>query len=218
MPDTTAPPHEAVRQTYLAAASIAVDLVASPDVGAAWDRPSILPGYRVGGLAAHLGRALVTVDTYLAAPPPEPAAPRVDAVRYFVAALAEHDPVASAFHGAVRERSEQAAAAGPRSVADGLRAVHDRLAARALDLAQPLSVFDGMAITLGDYLRTRLVELTVHGADLADSVDRPRPSFAPDAWAVAARVVAEVALARHPPDRVTMALARADRSPAVPAF
>ena len=218
MTDTTAPPPEAVRQTYLAAASVAVDLVASPGVGAAWGRPSILPGYRVGGLAAHLGRALITVDTYLAAPPPPPSAPLVDAPTYFVTALGDHDPVAGAFHAAVRERSEAAAAGGHASVAGGLRAVLDRLTAGPLDLARSLSVLDGLAISLGDYLRTRLVELTVHGVDLADSVDAPRPPFAPDAWAVAARVVTEVALARNAPERVTMALARADRCPAAPAF
>ena len=51
----------------LQAGRVAADLVDSPAVRQHWDAPSILVGYRVGGLCGHLARAVETMETYLSA-------------------------------------------------------------------------------------------------------------------------------------------------------
>lgn len=203
---------------YLRAGRAAIDLIAGEAVGRRWLEPSVLPGYRVGGLAAHLGRSLMTVDTYLDAEAPPAHAPRVDAAGYFVAALGDHDPVDSDFHAAVRARGEAAADAGQRALVAELEAVLARLAAHRLDVDQPMAVLGGTVMTLGEYLRTRLVELAVHTVDLADSVGAPAPDLGTSVWRIVAAVLADIAARRHDPRAVALGLARSDRYPAVPAL
>jgi hypothetical protein len=55
---------------YIAAPAPAREVIATPEVAAAWGEPSALRKLTVRGLAGHLARAVVTVSDYLAAPPP----------------------------------------------------------------------------------------------------------------------------------------------------
>lgn len=66
-----------------AAASQTAELIADPVVARRWHDESVLTGYRVGGLAAHLARAVETIPTYLAADAPAPDTVFVDAVGYY---------------------------------------------------------------------------------------------------------------------------------------
>src|SRR5688572_29866014 len=69
-----------------AAARTAVELLSDPAVERDWTEPSVLDGYRVGGLAAHLVRAIETIRQYGEADPPPPGAVLVDAAGYYTAA------------------------------------------------------------------------------------------------------------------------------------
>jgi Mycothiol maleylpyruvate isomerase N-terminal domain len=202
----------------VAAAGVAVQLVAEPVVGHRWDEPSILAGYRIGGLAAHLVRAIETIRAYLDADPPDSDVALVDAVGYYAIALGAHDPLGSDFHAAVRSRGERRVEAGHAALVEGAAAALAWLETATLPPDRPVSVLDGIAIALDDYLDSRLVELVVHGDDLAASVGLATPAFAVDAWSVAANMLAGLTLRRHPPAAVALALARPERHPAVGAF
>lgn len=207
-----------VAAVFLQTADVAATLVAHPNVAARWHEPAALHEYTTGALAAHLGRAVVTVDIYRHADPPPRTAPLVHAVEYFVAALGDHDPIDSDVHIGVRRRAGEVADAGPSTVAAEVRRTVDRLVVSGLDPNQHVAVFDGMAMRLGDYLRTRLVELVVHTSDLARSVNVPEPALPDSAWRVAADVVTGVAIARNGARAVALGLTRADSFPRPRAF
>lgn len=203
---------------FLETGAIAVEFVATDAVASAWSEPSRLHGYSVGGLAAHLGRAITTVEEYLDTDPPPPSAPTVDAPGYFVAVLGDHDPIDSEFHGRVRERGERSARAGHGHLVASLRGSLDRLRDGRLEADRSVIVRSGLAIRLADYLKTRLVELTVHADDLAGSVGESPPDFGEEVWRTVATVVAAAAIERNGARVAALSLARPDDTPRVGAF
>jgi len=116
-----------LKALYLNSCSTVLDLIARAEVDEQWSSASVLPELSVGGLAAHLGRALLTVDAYLQGDVPPKDAAQVDAAGYFLAALGDHDPVTSELHQGVRQRGESAAEGGQQSVLESLGAVFERL-------------------------------------------------------------------------------------------
>lgn len=115
----------------------------------------------------------------------------------------------------VRERGDQTAAHGPEVLAATVRDTTERLAANLVGdaLSQPVRVLDGHTITVERYLATRLVELVVHGDDLAVSVD-VELAASPDACRTVAGILAETAARRGGELAAVRALARRERHPA----
>ncbi len=210
------------RQHYLDAAAAAIELVRSDAVASAWDLPSALDEYDVGALAAHVGRAIFTLEIYLAEPEPDPAslpaAGVLDAAGYYAAVLGDADPVDSDLHRGVRQRSAAAAAAGHATLVADLERSLD--AQRALDLHPDrlIAVLDGVVVRIRDYYVTRLVELLVHTDDLASSVGVRAPVAPSGAWELLAPVVQQIALARHGARGVVLGLARPERHGPLGAF
>ncbi len=214
-------------ETFLETAETAIDLVATPACATHWDQDSVLDGYRVGALAAHLGRAIGTVSTYLRASdplagvPPEAGGDTLDAAGYFTRALVDHDPVDSDFHRRVRERGVEAAKVGPDLVVAGLRTALDDVRS---ELTAPgvvdrhVEVIGGLVMRLGEYLDTRLVELCVHIDDLAASLDSPAPPLPAAAWDRVAVAVVDVAARRHGAAALAMSLARTERTTRLSVF
>lgn len=209
---------DAVTTMFFEAAEAAADLIERPAVAARWDTPSALPGYGVGALAAHLARGVHTVEIYLAAEPPAPGSPCLSAGEYFAAALGDHDPRDSEFHAQVRRRGEDEAAAGRQAVAERLRATIAGLRADELDVDRPVAVIGGLVMDLGGYLETRLVELAVHSADLAESVGEAAPTYESDVWGTVANAVVATGMARSGPRALALALARPERHGPFEAF
>lgn len=206
------PVHPAV-----AVAAQTAELIADPAVARRWDGASALVGYRVGGLAAHLARAVETIPTYLGAEAPTSDAAFVDAAGYYTAVLGAHDPIDSDFHRAVRLRGESRVDAGHDALVTDVRAAAAWLAEHPIDLDQPIAVLAGTAMRLGAYLDTRLIEMVIHGHDLASSVGIATPAYADEAWNVAAQVLAATTIARHGAQALALALARPEGS-AIGAF
>lgn len=181
--------------TFLTCARAAHDLLRSRHVADAWDHESALPGYTVGGLAGHLGRAVLTVGGYLdqhvAAGDP------VGADDYFVQVLEGHHPVESELHRAVRSRGVETAAAGPAGLATDIDRAIEKLDER---LGEPgattrrIRVLGDTCMTVDDYLRTRIVELVVHIDDLSTSLDLPVPELPETAYTVCTDVLARIAV------------------------
>ena len=209
----------AVRALYLATAGVAADLLERREVADRWDDPSVLDRMTVGDLAAHLGRSVLLVGTYLDGDEPQDPDP-LDAARYFGVFTGSTD-LDNSLNTGVRERSRAEAAPGPVGVAAGVRAALDALPERLRTepATRRVAAFGGRAITLDEFLRTRLVELCVHVEDLGLSVGLgpgvdPADDVADlpdDALAHAVDVLVGAARARHGDAAVLRALARRER-------
>ena len=198
-----------IRNLYLDAARVAAELVAHPSVAEQWNRESVLPQLQVSGLAGHLARSVLQVEAYLDAGAPD--APPVTAGEYY-AALPGLGDLDSDLNVGVRMRGEEMAVDGPGPLAERTAAALARLQAR-LPSEPPEHRVEAMGRVLGvdEYLKTRLVEITVHIDDLALSVGLSPPEAPAGAHAVAIETLVEVATLRHGALAVLRALARRER-------
>ncbi|HYP23782.1 MAG TPA: maleylpyruvate isomerase N-terminal domain-containing protein [Actinomycetota bacterium] len=202
-----------VRATFLETGRVAADLLARPEVEAAWDSPSALPEFTVRGLAGHLLRATGSVAAYLDRP--EPSGEPVSAAEYYAQAVDEPD-ITSEIHRAIRQRGEDEAAGGFASVRDRsyelLETLRTRLEAEPPD--RKVEAYKGIVLTIDEYLVTRLIELVVHVDDLSVSVGVEAPPLPPDATKLAIDALVDVARQKHGDLAVLRALTRRERDEA----
>ncbi|MFI7523294.1 maleylpyruvate isomerase N-terminal domain-containing protein [Micromonospora globbae] len=174
------------------------------------DRPTDCRPWRVRELLAHVRTGVGRLAGMLAAPAPP--RPEVDAAGYFGAAKFTPEVDAARVDSGRREARELD---GPALVADFDRAW--RATDAAVAAAPPDRVVrtrHGDAMSLTEFLRTRVVEVGVHGLDLAAALDR-EPWLTP----TAARVVAELLTGGRPVppelgwDRLTLIRKTTGRSP-----
>lgn len=191
------------------AAAAAAGLLGRPEVERHWAEPSVLAQFPVSGLAGHLLRALTTIETYLGSVPA--GEPVISAAEYF-ARVASAD-INSPANQAIRARGEEMAADGAAAVAESARSAYQRLTARlpGEDPGQPVQVAGGLVLTLDQYLRTRMVELVVHGDDLASSVGLEFGPLSAALGGVVIGTLVEVARVRHGDLAVLRALTRRER-------
>lgn len=199
-----------MRSVFLATAEAVSPLLHDERVAAAWSSPSALDGFTVGALAGHLARAVETVWLYLEEPEP-PDSGLVDRSRYFVGV---GGPTTGADPAAIRARAEAAAAPGAVAVAVGfderVAQLRDRLASERPD--RRVATMQGTApMSLDEYLPTRVIELVVHGDDLATSVGADPPRFPASASDVVIATLVGTARLRHGDLAVVRALTRRER-------
>jgi hypothetical protein len=200
----------AAREAFLATGRVAADLLARPEVEAAWDGPSALPEFTVRGLAGHLLRATGSVEAYLDRP--EPDDDPIGAAGYYVQAVDEPD-VNSELHRAIRQRGEDEAAGGFAAVRDRSRELLDRLALRLAGEPpnRKVRAYKDIVLVIDDYLVTRMIELTVHVDDLAVSVGLPPPHLPAEAMRLSIGALVEAARLKHGDLAVLRALTRRER-------
>ncbi|GIJ23872.1 maleylpyruvate isomerase N-terminal domain-containing protein [Micromonospora lutea] len=182
------------------------------------DRPTRCTPWTVADLLAHLRTGANRLADMLRDTPPGPA--QVDAAGYFGAAKftrqVDADRIESARSEAARHRRD-APPAGPGTVLDAdfdraWRATLSAVDAHPAD--RVVRTRHGDAMTVTEFLRTRVVEVGVHGLDLAEALDRP-PWLTP----TAARLIADLltggrALPAHLGwDRLTLIRKATGRSP-----
>lgn len=201
-------------EDYLSAAEIAIGLLRDPAVASAWERPSALERMTVGGLAAHLSQQIAFVPQVLASPVeagPITLQEHYSRVKWRGADLDQETNVG------IREGSEALAEHGPQEVAEHAAAALTVLR-QALPAEPPGRVvflsYAGWALTLDDYLTTRMMEIAVHSDDLAVSVGRPTPQFPPGVAEPVIDLLSRLAMRRHGATAVIRALSRAERAPA----
>ncbi|MBW3650087.1 MAG: maleylpyruvate isomerase N-terminal domain-containing protein [Actinobacteria bacterium] len=198
------------RTTYLQTAAIAVNLLSRRELGDRWTQPSVLTELEVGELAAHLARAVLQVEWFLDMPEPDP--PVITAAEYFRPMVDSGDSSAQVNVG-IRERARTTAAGGWARLYLDASKVQERLGERLQETPPERRVlaFAGRALLVDEYLKTRLVEMTIHIDDLARSLDVPAPALPEHATAVAIAVLVDTARARHGDQAVLHALARRER-------
>jgi uncharacterized protein (TIGR03083 family) len=129
-------------------------------------KPTRLPEWSVKELLGHMTRGVDRINVLLDAPPP--AAADTDSISYWT----RYDPVTDS--PAVAERGK-AVAAGFES-GQQLAAAWDetwrRAAGRAAteDRSRPVEVTWGPALTLDEYVKTRVLEITVHRMDMENAL------------------------------------------------
>lgn len=203
-----------IREAYLEAAASVVALLRSPAVAASWTAPSALADFDVNGLAGHLAWQVLCVPRALAA----------ETSGAVPIALDEHYARAPWLDAGIDHESN----VGIRSFGEGLAADGvDDLAARteaalaelrdALPAEAPdrrvLPPWVTWSLTLDDLLITRMMEIAVHGDDLAVSVGMPTPELSPAVLDPVLDLLTRLAVRRHGPTAVLRALSRAERAP-----
>ncbi len=203
-----------VRDEYLESADYALGLLGAPAVAASWAEPSALAEMTVGALAGHLARQIFTVRQQLDDPagPGEPIPLLAHYARSaWVDAGLQDEP-----NVAMRRGSELESADGPDALAGRAAAAIAELRAKLPAEPADRTVFlpwGPWSLTLDDMLRTRMMEIVVHGDDLACSValaEQP-PEAAADG---AIDLLTRLAVRKHGPAALVRALSRAERAPA----
>jgi hypothetical protein len=203
--------------TYFAAADWVLGLVGSDEVARAWSEPSALTRYSTGGVAAHvLMGAVLRLEQVLDEAEPSDRR-RVGPAEAFGPNRMDGPDNDDPLFDALRSRSEQLAEAGPhellRSVALPYARLRDLLPQSAADRAVSLIRLPDGQLSLRDTLRTRVLELVVHGDDLAASVTGWEPVAPPaDAVDVCLTLSLELAVARVGGLSALRAFTRAERA------
>jgi uncharacterized protein (TIGR03083 family) len=205
-----------VTRAFFEAADTYSQLLDQPGVAAKWQEPSTMEGYTIGGVVGHVNAAVSWLEPLLDRDAPSDMRPIRLGGYYSGMKVVSPDDTRHPLHTAVRDMSEKAARHGPTANADRFRSLIQRLdqglsdekGDRVLDMRPTLPA----AVRLSDFLRTRVVELVVHGDDLAASVgiEPPRPSE--EAARVVIDTLVSTARAAHGDLAVIRALSRRERS------
>ncbi|WBP85357.1 maleylpyruvate isomerase N-terminal domain-containing protein [Kitasatospora cathayae] len=203
------------RVEFLAAARAAEGLLRRPEVAQAWERPSALAQWSVGGLAGHLAYQVLCVPEVLAAP--APGEETVGLLEHYRRSQWLGAGVDAEINVRIRQSSEALGASGPvalsRRVADTIAGLPAVLAGEDGARAVRLPFWGAWSLALDDLLTTRTMELAVHADDLAVSVGVPTPELPPETSESVIGLLTRLAVRRHGPVSVLRALSRAERAP-----
>lgn len=204
----------ALATAFLETVEVSLQLADRDEVRDAWAHESSCAGMTVGGLTHHLLKQAGNTLRLLQAPPAadEPIALQEHYVRAAWVEAAPDDQV----NVDIRESDNADAEVGPDAVLDlgreWLRQLPSLLAVTR-DPDTVLIPWQGWALTTDDFLTTRLMELVVHGDDLASSVGIPTPSYPEAALVRVFALLTGVAARRHGATAVIRALSRPQRAP-----
>jgi Mycothiol maleylpyruvate isomerase N-terminal domain len=204
----------ASRELYLEVAEAAAELLAAPEVAAWWDEPSALAEFSVRGLAGHLAGQVFFIPEMLAQP--VPAEPVIPIGEYYAQVSWIGSDLDTPFNRSIRTGGEQGAPDGPAALAaevaacvadlrSGLPAAADRPVRRP--------TWGPWSISFDDFVTSRMLELVIHGDDLAYSVGLATPAFPARAVETVVDLLSRIALRRHGPTAVLRALSRSERAP-----
>lgn len=202
-----------LRAAFVAATDHVAAIVSRDDVAAAWHEQSALAEWEVGGLVAHLASQPSTAVALLGAHPignPIPLEEHYARSAWVDASLDDEINVS------IRETSDARAVAGPDPVlADVIEArevLPDLLAAQP-DGRAVLIPWAGWSLSLDDFLTGRLMEIVVHGEDVAASVGFTSPALPREVLDPVLALLTRLAVTRHGQGAVVSALTRAERAP-----
>jgi hypothetical protein len=203
-----------IATAYLTAVDSVIDLLSTPEVAAAWDSPSALAEWSVGGLAGHLaGQAIHTVTRLQEEPgsDPIPLDEHYHRVAWIGAEVGDEVSVG------IREGGLRTAAEGAEALVGQVREARSRLPGLLASTSpdRPVLIpWQGWSLRRDDFLVTRMMEITVHSDDLAASVGVTAPALPDEVLGPVLGLLTRLAVRRHGQSAVVAALTRAERAPA----
>ena len=208
-----------VGRAFREAAEAFTEILSRPEVERAWAEPSALEGYTVGAIVTHVNGAIGWTLRLLELPAPVDVRPMPRAeVLALLNSLkigpdgADRHPI----HDVLRDQFEEAARKGWEATRAKFLGLTERLAerlegesgGRVVDL-RPTAP---LVLRIGDWMPTRVVELVVHGDDLATSVGIDPPRLSDAAATVTIYLLMATARAAHGDLAVIRALSRRERA------
>ncbi|WP_307038357.1 maleylpyruvate isomerase N-terminal domain-containing protein [Streptomyces canus] len=196
-------------------AAQAVALLDAPEVAASWEKPSALAQWTVGGLAGHLAYQIFSVDPALEEPASEHEP--IPVSEHYARAVWIDAPLDDEISSGIRAKGEDISSEGVRRLVERAHAVLDQQRTGLEKVHGDWVVFmpqTGWALSLDDFLVTRMVELAVHMDDLAVSVGLGAPELPGSALDPVVALLTGLAVRRHGQVAVLRALTRAERAPA----
>jgi hypothetical protein len=208
-----------IRRDYLELAAGVTTLLAEPAVERCWASDSALRGFRVCGLAGHLASQVTVVVAVLEDGSPGTAP--ISLLDHYARSTWTDGDIGSELNTGIRLAGEQTAAVGLPALRarteDGLTALRRRLPAEPADRVIQLP-FGPWALTLDDFLATRLLEIAVHSDDLAVSVGVETPALPARAEETVLGLLCRWSAARHGATAVLRALSRSERATGIAAL
>lgn len=205
---------EQAASAFLSCAEVSLVLAERQEVRDAWGSESTCAGMTVGGLTHHLLGQVRNTVLLMGGEAPS-AAPVIGLLDHYSRA----PWVAASREGAIDPEQLERDNAGGRSGPDTvLGEGRDALAAAPALLAahrEPDTVFipwQGWSLSTVDFLTTRMMELVVHGDDLAASVGLPTPEHEKAVVSAVLGLLTAVSLQRHGQVALVRALSRPQRS------
>ncbi|MFE5006667.1 maleylpyruvate isomerase N-terminal domain-containing protein [Streptomyces sp. NPDC056696] len=203
-----------LRDAYLGAAAQAVTLLGAPEVAASWEMTSALTEMTVGGLAGHLAYQVFSVTPALQASTSQKAP--IPLLEHYSRAAWIDAPLDGEVNAGIRAKGEDIASEGAQVLLEHARAALAEQKVALPEVRGDLVVFmpqTGWALSLDDFLVTRMMELAVHIDDLAVSVGIAAPELSTTAFEPVLTLLARLAARRHGQAALLRALARAERAP-----
>jgi hypothetical protein len=170
---TTDPLSATVIEAYLSAVDWFIGILRCEEVTAVWSEPSCVRRYTVGGVSAHTVHSVMWLEQVLR--DSEPMGLRLVTLgEYFGPNRAGGENDDEPFSVALRAAAEAFALVGAPMVTAACtvsrEGVAGLLAETSAGRAIPVVRVAGGQVPLRDYLRTRVLEIVVHGDDVACSV------------------------------------------------
>ena len=202
-----------VSQLWVESAEAALALVEGPRVRTRWTEPSSLPLMTVGALAGHLLHSGVLMVEEAFAIAEVPVGEPFSAARMLSWAPLDE---AHQVHDGVRAFAESQAVEGCDELVKRVN-VSLRLSVASLSVATPRTILafpwtPSMSMTLSEFLRSRLLELVVHGDDLAHSVGIDGIPFGREVMDLVCHTGIDINLQRYGSVAVLRSLFRSDRT------
>ncbi|WFE60219.1 maleylpyruvate isomerase N-terminal domain-containing protein [Micromonospora sp. WMMD712] len=202
-----------LRALTLDTADVVHALLGDPHLAPAWHHPSALPRLSVGGLAGHLAAQVFNIEVVLG----EPAGggPVLSVLEHYARATWIGAGLDEPVNVTVRQAGERLASGGPEALAADVAAACARL--RAALPGEPAErivriPWTGRRLRLDDFLLTRMLEMAVHGDDLAASAPVATPEYPDAAMAAVLGLLTRLAARRHGPAAVLRAFSRPERA------
>jgi hypothetical protein len=160
-------------KAYIGAVDWLLSVLRRQEIEGAWDKPSVIANYTVGGVGAHAVHGVIWLEQVIT--DAEPVGLRAVSILEFFGANRADGGSEDRLSLSLRTAAEAFARTGPALVVAACTAARDglteSLANANADRAIPVVRVPGGQTQLGDYLRTRVLEIVVHGDDLVCSVD-----------------------------------------------
>jgi hypothetical protein len=204
-----------ITEAFRDATDAAVRVVNHETVARNWAGRSALDGFTVGGLVSHLYAATRRTEIVLDEPVLEEGTSLGLSEFYGANRVNRPDDLAEGPHLLIREDGERRAKQGYEAVTrrfqELVTRLNERLPNESPELRVPVLLVAGGVTSLGTYVVTRIIELVVHGDDIASSVDLPAPQISSQTGSLVLGALVEIARARCSDLEMIRAFTRRER-------